>query len=670
MRQSNLAKADPKNIYLFIMIFNLSWFLVNFIFTDLLFMVFNGIFLCFTVISCTVFLGFEEFYFSSKNVSTFFEISVKKLQKKLKNELISFRNRKFSSKPVYLGAGYEFKPKHLRELHSLLDHGLSGSTGPNQGSFQIQNLGRSRDVFTHVKDLEGHTLIFGTPGSGKTRFFDLLITQAIFRDDVVIVIDPKGDIDLKEKAHKAAQSMGKRFEVLDTYTLENNTSAFNLLGSSSKPTEIADRLTSLLDSKSDFSNYASEAICAAVISLHYLRKPVTIAAIKNAMSLKFYFQGLIARLISYAFENSSKEALEQLAAFFIKNRIPFSDFPKLEKYMTLSGNSSSSASTAADSSDKADSSDRAEDTDDDEESSGKTSRKGKKTTAKRTSAASSDPYSGTLKTKARNLYQIYELIRSQNRDSTPAEEEFEHLYSMCCKDETYFIKVSSSVNPIMSTLSLSSLSTYFSRESGAISIRDIYMSNAVLYVSLNSLKNSLLCSYVGRLILSDLCSFCGDIYAANHHGPNISVFVDEAAEVCNEYLVQLLNKGRGAKASVTLATQTLSDFKKKFGSDYAATQFIGNCNNMIALRIKDADTAKAFTSTLPKTSVYRRSKAVASRYDVYTRGVSESCNYGVSAGEEPLFPDSALMMLPNFEYVAKLNDGRFIKGVIPVVTDN
>ena len=663
MRQSNLAKSDPKNIYLFIMIFNLSWFLVNFIFTDLLFMVFNGIFLCFTVISCTVFLGFEEFYFSSKNVSSFFEISVKKLQKKLKNELISFKNRKFTSKPVYLGVGYEFKPKHSRELHTLLDQGLTGATGPNQGSFQIQNLGRTRDIFTHVKDLEGHTLIFGTPGSGKTRFFDLLITQAIFRDDVVVVIDPKGDSELKDKAKRAAESMGKRFEVLDTYTLENNTSAFNLLGSSSKPTEIADRLTSLLDTKSDFSNYASEAICAAVISLHYMRRAVTISAIKNAMSLKFYFQGLIARLISYAFENSSKEALEQLAAFFIKNRIPFSDFPKLEKYMNISGKD-----IEVSKSEKTENADTEEDSAEEEHKSGKTLRKGTKKSASK-SASSSDPYSGTLKTKARHLYQIYELIRSQNKNSSPAEEEFEHLYSMCCKDETYFLKVSSSVNPIMSTLSMSSLSSYFSKESGAISIRDIYMSNAVLYVSLNSLKNSLLCSYVGRLILSDLCSFCGDIYARNHHGPNISVFVDEAAEVCNEYLVQLLNKGRGAKASVTLATQTLSDFKKKFGSDYAATQFIGNCNNMIALRIKDADTARAFTSTLAKTSVYRRSKAVASRYDVYTRGVSETCNYGVSAGEEPIFPDSALMMLPNFEYVAKLNDGRFIKGVIPVVTE-
>ena len=28
------------------------------------------------------------------------------------------------------------------------------------------------------------------------------------------------------------------------------------------------------------------------------------------------------------------------------------------------------------------------------------------------------------------------------------------------------------------------------------------------------------------------------------------------------------------------------------------------------------------------------------------------------------------MEFPNFEYVAKLSDGRFVKGVIPILTDN
>lgn len=656
MRQSNVAKADPQNIYILVILINLSWLVVNSFFSDLFFTFLNGVFVVLTSIACSIFLGFEEYYFSSKNISSFFQISAKKLRFKLKKEQVSFRNRKYTSNPVYLGMGYEFGPKHSRELYSLLELGLSGATGPNQGSFQIQNLGRNRAIFTHVKDLEGHTLIFGTPGSGKTRFFDLLISQSIYRDDVVFVIDPKGDNDLKNRAAAAAKAMGKSFEVLDTYTLENNTSAFNLLGASTKPTEIADRLTSLLDSKSDFSNYASEAICAAVISLHYLRKPITISNIKKSMNLKFYFKAYLSRLISYAFENNSKEALDLLVSFCTKSKMDICEYPKLAKYMNISGTSSDDSDTSTD-----------EDNDEDDSSSKTGSKKTGKTSVKKTSSAA-DPYRA-LKDKVRVLYGVYELIRSQNKTSSPAEEEFEHLYSMCCKDETYFIKVSSSVNPIMSALSMSSLSNYFSKESGSISVRDIYMSNSVLYVSLNSLKNSLLCSYVGKLILSDLCSFCGDIYARNYHGSNISIFVDEAAEVCNEYLVQLLNKGRGAKASVTLATQTLSDFKKKFGSDYAATQFIGNCNNMISLRIKDSDTAKAFTSTLAKTTVYRRSKSVASRYDVYSSGISESCNYGVTTTEEPLFSDSALMMLPNFEYVAKLNDGRFIKGVIPVITD-
>ncbi|WP_202108572.1 type IV secretion system DNA-binding domain-containing protein [Succinivibrio dextrinosolvens] len=669
MRQKNSATADSKNIYLLMLAVNLSWLLVSCTYTDSFFVFLDACFVGVTIIVCAAMLGYEDYYYSSKNISSFFEISLKKLQKKLKNEQNSLKNRKYTSKPVYLGVGYEFKPKHSRELHALLENGLSGATGPNQGSFQIQNLGKGRDIFTHVKDLEGHTLIFGTPGSGKTRFFDLLISQAISRDDVVVVIDPKGDSELKEKARVMAQNCNKRFEVLDTYELENNTSAFNLLGSSNKPTEIADRLTSLLESKSDFTNYASEAICAAVISLNYLRRPITISSIKNSMNLKFYFKAFLTRLISYAFENSSKEALDQIAAFCTKNGLDIESYPKLAGYMEISGFEVKT---------KTDESITDEEASDDKESedsaSGKktkrSSRSSKSTSKEKKSSSSKtfDPYRN-LKEKARVLYEIYLFIRSLNRDSTPAEEEFEHLYSMCCKDDTYFIKVSSSVNPIMSSLSMSDLSRYFSKDSGAISIRDIYMSGSVLYVSLNALKNSLLCSYVGRLILADLCSFCGDIYARNYSGPHISIFVDEAAEVCNEYLVQLLNKGRGAKASVTLATQTLSDFKKKFGSDYAATQFIGNCNNMIALRIKDADTAKAFTSTLAKTTIYRRSTSIASRYEVYTRGVSESYNYGLAGADECLFPDSALMMLPNFEYVAKLNDGRLIKGVIPVLTD-
>lgn len=66
----------------------------------------------------------------------------------------------------------------------------------------------------------------------------------------------------------------------------------------------------------------------------------------------------------------------------------------------------------------------------------------------------------------------------------------------------------------------------------------------------------------------------------------VSIFIDEASEVVNEALLQLLNKARGADFSITIATQTFSDLAKRCGSKDAAMQLIGNCNTMYALRVK------------------------------------------------------------------------------------
>ncbi|MGN0908141.1 MAG: hypothetical protein ACI4NA_00850, partial [Succinivibrio sp.] len=41
---------------------------------------------------------------------------------------------------------------------------------------------------------------------------------------------------------------------------------------------------------------------------------------------------------------------------------------------------------------------------------------------------------------------------------------------------------------------------------------------------------------------------------------------------------------------------------------------------------------------------------------------------GASITHSALFPPSALTALPDFEYVARLADGRFVKGRIPLVS--
>lgn len=150
----------------------------------------------------------------------------------------------------------------------------------------------------------------------------------------------------------------------------------------------------------------------------------------------------------------------------------------------------------------------------------------------------------------------------------------------------------------------------------------------------------------------------------------VSIFIDEASEVVNEALLQLLNKARGADFSITIATQTFSDLAKRCGSKDAAMQLIGNCNTMYALRVKDEQTAEVITSSLPNTTFYTKNISTGTMSDTYKENYKDSASMSANTYIDRIFPASALMDLPNFEYVAKLSDGRFVKGVIQILTDN
>lgn len=66
------------------------------------------------------------------------------------------------------------------------------------------------DLYQPLKHVEGHSLWVGTTGSGKTRAFDVNIAQAIMRNEVVIIIDPKGDKEMRDNARRTCEAMGTR----------------------------------------------------------------------------------------------------------------------------------------------------------------------------------------------------------------------------------------------------------------------------------------------------------------------------------------------------------------------------------------------------------------------------------------------------------------------------
>lgn len=789
---------------------------------------------------------------------------------------------------LFIGYGHEFLPKHARRLAKLQEQGLK-QLPHGKGSAQIHNLERRhKPLFMSLQNIKDHAIVFGTTGAGKTRFFDLLITQAIERNDTVIIIDPKGDHDLKRRARRicACTHRDGAFHVLDVKDPNLNTSAFNLFGSSTSASDIADKLSSLMKQSTfdtdSFASYGQEAVACAVTALDCLDLPVDIYHICNHANIESYFDGMVAGLSKLTAKTQNRD----LAVYFARLLKGYSiekhlythvrdflvsigDEAQLDGISDISGdslldpevalsltpeqlsalkekvkaqndenniveaqiadtdvssgtdnyadNGSSQTGNSTDDSNTIKTETDSKETEvkpkrrgrppkkkledatsgtasDTANNSGKSKTETKKTTAKKKNSKLKNV---KIQVKAAAFLTYYKYLKQHsNLDTDP---EFEKLISMTVKEQSFFERTTASIKTVLNTLNSYNLKQILSKSPTQTDFSDIYQKNKVFYCALHSMSNATLSSYVGKLLLSDLSSFADHIYsmdedlhALNNHSANdrlrhaddvfskvdsafntcldgklngnigckqnynindnlrsheadftdaagddnvdpdakaalalthelvnmdeitsfieekkaekkqkqlrykalnpefdkimsilqapkfdkvmkrrkVSIFIDEASEVVNEALLQLLNKARGADFSITIATQTFSDLAKRCGSKDAAMQLIGNCNTMYALRVKDEETASVITSSLPNTTFYTKNISTGTMSDTYKENYKDSASISANTYIDRIFPASALMELPNFEYVAKLSDGRFVKGVIPILTDN
>jgi len=145
-------------------------------------------------------------------------------------------------------------------------------------------------------------------------------------------------------------------------------------------------------------------------------------------------------------------------------------------------------------------------------------------------------------------------------------------------------------------------------------------------------------SAVGSILIADLAAVAGDRY--NHQGrPRpVNVFIDESAEVVNDRFIQLLNKGRGAGLRLVVAAQTFADFAARTGSEAKARQVLGNINNLVALRVLDAETQEYVAESLPKTRVVSIMRSHGSTTDA-----GNPVLYTGNTGERVVEEDSPLI---------------------------
>lgn len=540
------------------------------------------------------------------------------------------------SKSLHLGRGFEWENRHTQRVYEIQKRDVSEIINavkkynkikeddqPPIGHPWIHGVEMNeKEIYQPLGHGEGHTVVFGTTGSGKTRLFDLLVSQAIFRDETVIILDPKGDQELRDNARRACESMGDpdRFCMMHPAFPEESI-RIDPLYNFTRPSELASRIASIISVESGFSDpfvaFGWQSLNNIVNLVLLKDERPTLRALKNY--LKTGFEELLQSAIQKHAEKSKLEGWQD----------------RYKNYM-----------------------DRAKPT-------------------------------------KRSMTAHAVLFYNQEVASVARSEAIESVIAMYEHDATHFGKMIASLLPIMDMMTAPPYDELLSpdmkgsvaeeadsaeggnshearRKQMIYTFKQIIRQKKVVYIGADSMADPILSSAVSSILVADMTSVAADTYNFAGDEKNVvNLFVDEAEAVINDPLIQLLNKGRGAKFRLVVATQTLSDFVVRLGSKDKAMQVLGNMNNIIALRIVDNETQLYMTENLLTTRI---------QYVMRTQGqntdgenpILHGGNQGERLMEEEvdLFPGPLMGMLPNLEYVAKISGGYVIKGRIPILVES
>ena len=516
---------------------------------------------------------------------------------------------------MWFGWGFDWTPTHTQRAVDYMLSGIKPShNNEHPGSPWIHGLnrGKEKDITVPLKSLEGHTILFGTTGAGKTRAYEIMVTQAIHRGDTVIMIDPKGDKELRDRMELECKRAGRDDAFLFFHPAFPRTSIrLDPMRNFTRTTEIASRIASLLPSKTgnsdSFTAFAFRALNLVAQGLVETGKRPSIK------QLRYYIEGgaesLLVNAIEAHAERIDPEWKISAEPFFIKARV------------------------------------------------------GK---AKKMETITNPDWLATI-----------EWYRTTWSNGPKGSEGIDGLLSLVEHNRMHFSKMIASLIPVLNMLTSGELGDLLSPDEEnendkrpILDTSNIISGKHVLYVGLDSLSDSIVSSAIGSIVLADFASVAGMIYNSGIKPGRISLFVDEAAEVVNLPFIQILNKGRGAGFQVVMSTQTLPDIVARLGDEARARQVVGNCNNLITLRIKDGDTQQFVVETFGQTWIKTVQQSIASSVNASENIINYSGNSGQSLtfGEHDLFPQHLLGHLPNFHYIASIAGGRVIKGRLPIIT--
>lgn len=549
---------------------------------------------------------------------------------------------------LWLGWGYRWEPRHTRRAYEVMKRDIAEIYPP---SWVLKMLGEKRDpaaergmqwihgLETEEKDilapfdsLKGHCAVIATTGAIKTRLVSLILYQLAARGDAVIVIDPKGDPELREIGRSCAASIGapERFLMMHPAFASEST-RMDLLKNWDRVSQVASRVSLVLSSEdSTFKDFCWNAVHSITNGMKFVGRRVNIVSLKTAMQSRVSVERL---------------AEEALLRFFSTDGLPFQD--RIQEEIAKLGFA------------------------------------GKPGKGKQSMVIETGSVELTAMIQVFNKDLAEDRPEAMRRNVPEKPEEIRGLLAILEADKQWFNKMIVSITPMLTKLSTDDLRGLLSPDYEDLNdtrpIMDmmrVVKGKHILYVGTDTLADPSVGHALAAMLLADASSVAAEIYNHGIEGDDgsqprrIHVFVDEWGDVMCEPLIQLANKGRGAGIFIWALGQTISDLTDAFGGEKdKALRFMGNMNNLIVGATQDSATMELVSEKFGMTSIQTRSQSQSTGSKTEDTGLEFSVNRGesISDTKTELFPPSLLPGMPDLQYVAMLNRSEFHKGRIPVL---
>ncbi|MFO1432486.1 MAG: conjugative transfer system coupling protein TraD [Candidatus Competibacteraceae bacterium] len=224
------------------------------------------------------------------------------------------RQRKYPG-AGWLGTGFEWTAHHAQRVHEIMalsSAQLAPSGAATRGTIGVPWLhgvgARAEPILLPIEQQAGHLLLVGTTRSFKTKLLILIIVQAVLRGEPVIVIDPKGDREVRRAMQAACRLAGRPQAFVYFHpAFPDRSTRIDPLKNFSNATEIASRVAALIPSESEgsdpFKAFAWNALNTIVNGL------LEVGERPNLLKLRHYVESGVQELLIRALRSYSERHL-------------------------------------------------------------------------------------------------------------------------------------------------------------------------------------------------------------------------------------------------------------------------------------------------------------------------------------------------------------------------